>query len=53
MILELVENEEAFVQKVQKLDYGGIVNIFDAIHLLLNEHKMLFKNNIKINKLFE
>ncbi|KAM3147375.1 hypothetical protein pb186bvf_000626 [Paramecium bursaria] len=53
MIQELVENEEAFVQKVQKLDYGGIVNIFDAINLLLNEHKMLFKNNIKINKLFE
>ncbi|CAD8178056.1 unnamed protein product [Paramecium octaurelia] len=52
-IKTLVSNEEQFLANIQKMELSNIVNIFDAIQLVLHEHKLLFKNVIKQNKLFE
>lgn len=34
------------------MEITGILNIFDSIILTLQEHKILFRNVIKVNKLF-
>lgn len=34
------------------MELSSIVNIFDALLLVLHEHKILFKNVIKIDKLY-
>ncbi|CAK90186.1 unnamed protein product (macronuclear) [Paramecium tetraurelia] len=52
-IKTLVSNEEQFLANIQKMELSNIVNIFDAIQLVLHEHKLLFKNVIKQNKLFQ
>lgn len=52
-IKNLISSEENFIQTIQKLDFVGIVNIFDAISLVLQEHKSLFQNVIKLRRLFE
>ncbi|CAD8097496.1 unnamed protein product [Paramecium primaurelia] len=52
-IKNLVSNEDQFFANIQKMELSNIVHIFDAIQLVLQEHKLLFKNVIKQNKLFD